>query len=59
MAALFMCVCVCVCVYIYIYTYIYIYIRQPSVITLYKSQQSTGNLNDYCLNAIATTTNLH
>ena len=28
-------------------------------ISLYKSQQSTGNLNDYRLNAIATTANLH
>jgi len=42
-------------IYIYIY---YIYIKAPIFISLYKSQQSIGNLNDYRLNAIATTANL-
>ena len=36
-----------------------IYKKAAIFISLYKSQQSIGNLNDYRLNAIATTANLH
>jgi hypothetical protein len=40
---------------------LYIYIKKKAAIFIssYKSQQSIGNLNDYHLNAIATTANLH
>jgi hypothetical protein len=37
-----------------------IHIKKTAIfISSYKSQQSTGNLNDYRLNAIATMANLH
>jgi len=39
--------------------YYIIYIRAATFISSYKSQQSIGNLNDYRLNATATTANLH
>jgi hypothetical protein len=38
---------------------LYIYKKGAIFNSLYKSQLSIGNLNDYLLNAIATTANLH
>ena len=44
---------------IYIYIYIYVYVYKAAIfISLYKSQQSTGNLNDYRLHATAIRANL-
>ena len=46
--------------YIYIYIYIEREIKKAAIfISLYKPQQSIGNLNNYRLHAIATMANLH